>query len=474
MVKLTYTNIKTELERWVLDPTNIESIAEQLHRNQSEHNIKSENRIDDYVYIGDYVCDVLTNSRLYNSKAFNYRNPFKAVNDDKGAVFDTLAIVIPRIAGIPVSELNDRFSDQYYDAILADKEEFERLQTLWDGFTEDKRNALINGIMPGAARGAGKQQFEIAREAFWEQMKDTLKAVHLKKILGSFTKDPSKDTKMRSAVSDAMSDINAIPTAAPIGGYHNWLRNSIAHEVFKKKPTPAEKKSSTKDPPTTDPIIDEETQVALNSLLPFITEFLSGDGKIYYDTTKTGLKKQRNAWEMSGQNLFILISRYLGNENFDTIDLRTGKHHATVSNRQDFNVLKNRASDFLKLTATDDKLQVKDLVDPRATSRDTHKSRVIYELFHRVLGSSKLNNTQIKKGTFWQTHYFKVILKQWIASLNAAQRAILIELVDTENSDGYFDPLLKPFIVENRKLKVNENVTVKDFQEFFQALLQSS
>ena len=153
----------------------------------------------------------------------------------------------------------------------------------------------------------------------------------------------------------------------------------------------------------------------------------------------------------------------MGTEKFDTIDLRTGKHHAAISNPRDFNKLKNHAHKFLNEPANADPELRNELLDPLSTLRNNKKSRVIYELFARVLGSCTGNNTQLKKGSYWQTHYFKIILNQWIASLDDKERGILIDLKDLDENDENKknkDPLLKLFIIENGALKVKEKIQI--------------
>ena len=513
MGELSYDTIKTELGLWILDPVDIELIAEQHCPNQ---------RIKSDMPVGDFVCDALTNPANYSSN----RTPYKARNQaiSGKAKFDTLAIVIPKIADIPISKLNKRFSHEYYDRILADECELNMIRKMWNTqLTQEMRKTLLRGIMPGGARGKGKRKFEVARSEFWRWMKPTLQGVHLKNVIKSFEdnsskptevdhththaydqhdideqhtietdtetqKDPTsqQDTELRQAVTDAIRDLNGIPTTAPIGGYYNWLRASISPAVRAKG-----KRATSKGDPKPKDIADrnqnspdEETQGAVYPFLTFITEFFSDDGEKYYTKT-TGLTTQKNAWESGSQNLFILIDRYLGTEKFDTINLRTGKHRDAISKHQDFSTLKNEAHAFLEEPADANPKRLNALLDPISTPQDDHKSRVVYELFYRVLGATGKDNTQIKRGTFWQTHYLKIILNQWIASLNEklryneTQSYIVypeplklreLVLVDLDNLDKGADPLLKPFMIENGALKVKEKIQVEDLQEFFRAL----
>ena len=356
--------------------------------------------------------------------------------------------------------------------------------------------------------GTGTQQFEIARSEFWRRMKETLQEVHLKKLIQDFSNLKSKlpqtevddtdiqevddtdiqevddtdiqedtktdlDTQLRGIVTEAIQNLNAIPTTAPIGGYYNWIRASIKHKVLPQPESDSDNKKTT-DTGAYDHYPDEEIQNAVYPFLKFITEFLCDDGEKYY-TEDSGLTTQKNAWESRSQNHFILISWHLGTEKLDTINLRTGKHRDAISNRPDFATLKKQAHDFIKENANADPELRNKLLDPTTTTQNVHKNQVVYELLYRALGSAKKNNTQSQRSNSWQTHHFKIILQQWIASLNEKQRVILIELVTADvEDDAPPDPLLKPFIIENEKLKVKKNIPIEVIQQFFRALWKST
>ena len=149
MSELAYNTIKTELGLWIRNPADIETIAEHLCPRQRI--------IITDMPVGDFVCDALTNTDNYRSKKYNYRNPYKTRNQaiSAQAKFDTLAIVIPRVADIPINKLNKRFSHEYYHHILANEREINMIRTMWnEQLTPEIRAALVNGIMPGGAGGA--------------------------------------------------------------------------------------------------------------------------------------------------------------------------------------------------------------------------------------------------------------------------------------------------------------------------------
>ena len=109
MPKYTYSDddVRTEVDPWVIEKCDVDGIAKAFCPKNSTLELS--------VPIGDHLCTEFT--KTYEKPK---RNPYKAKNQYVPAKFDTLPILLPRILGLTIGELNNRFSEQFYNQVLPD------------------------------------------------------------------------------------------------------------------------------------------------------------------------------------------------------------------------------------------------------------------------------------------------------------------------------------------------------------------
>ena len=358
-----YIQIRIELLYWIKRAKDLDPIAHDLC-------ICDGGKIDEP--IGDFVYKRLTNSK----------RGYKTVNQKAGAAFETLAIVVPRLASeISLSDLNahsERFSRQLFDAIpiivivkkptsdestsdestsdestsdestsdestsdeSTSDESIDLREMIWKPLTEAQKNLLIQRVIsPEGANIATDLDFlETARDLFWELTRAALGE--------TYTETLNQKLKAAPIVSNFFGNAEKFSTVAPTreqpdgsyteNGFYTWMLKSIKREKDRSSGNTNRERLQTvsevergleknvRDPsPRQDnALVDDEITSLLRSAIEFFEEILPKNSASY---TERGMTIFKNCSKNAPQLVFILLTSVLDTPILK-LDLRTGLH----------------------------------------------------------------------------------------------------------------------------------------------------
>ena len=343
-----YIQIRIELLYWIKRAKDLDPIAHDLC-------ICDGGKIDEP--IGDFVYKRLTNSK----------RGYKTANQKGGAAFETLAIVVPKLASeISLSDLNvhsKRFSRQLFDAIpiivivkkptsdestsdestsdeSTSNESIDLREMIWKPLTEAQKNLLIQRVIsPEGANIATDLDFlETARDLFWELTRRALQE--------TYTETLNQKLKAAPIVSNFFDNAERFSTVAPTqkqpdgsyteNGFYTWMLNSIkSNKDGSSGNTNRERLQTTKevergleenvrDPSRLqdDALEGEEITSLLRSAIEFFEEILPKNSASY---TEPGMTIFKNCSKNAPQLVFILLTSVLDTPILK-LDLRTGLH----------------------------------------------------------------------------------------------------------------------------------------------------